>query len=134
MNKYNDQKKQDNESFLEYKKLVLDPKSKSFCGAKWYYSTIWLGSGMTTSCHHPLPHRISEEEVIKNYKALANTPQRKKERAEMQQGIQCNGCDYCWRVENLNQDKISDRVYKSVLYTENSLQEAFESDPSKTLI
>lgn len=130
MNKYNDQKKQDNESFLEYKKRVLDPKSKSFCGAKWYYSTIWLGSGMTTSCHHPLPHRISEEEVIKNYKALANTPQRKKERAEMQQGIQCNGCDYCWRVENLNQDKISDRVYKSVLYTENALQEAFESDPS----
>lgn len=131
MSKYKDQKKQDNESFLDYKIRVLDSKSNSFCGAKWYYSTIWLGSGMTTSCHHPLPHKVSEEEVIKNYKALANTPQRKKERAEMQKGIQCNGCDYCWRVENLGKDKISDRVYKSVLYTENSLNEAFNSDPEK---
>ena len=43
---------------LKYKKEVLDPKSASFCGAKWYNATIWLGSGMTTSCHHPLPHKI----------------------------------------------------------------------------
>jgi len=47
---------------LEYKKQILDPKSASFCGAKWYNATIWLGSGMTTSCHHPLPHKIDLEE------------------------------------------------------------------------
>ena len=41
---------------LEYKKQILDTKSASFCGAKWFNATIWLGSGMTTSCHHPLPH------------------------------------------------------------------------------
>ena len=44
------------ETFLEYKRRVLDTKSSSFCGAKWYNATIWLGSGQTTSCHHPLPH------------------------------------------------------------------------------
>ena len=38
---------------LEFKQTVLDTKSASFCGAKWYNATIWLGSGMTTSCHHP---------------------------------------------------------------------------------
>lgn len=121
----------ENESYINYKKRVLDTKSKSFCGAKWYYSTIWLGSGMTTSCHHPLPHRVSEAEVIENYKALANTPLRKKERSEMQQGIQCGGCDYCWRVESLETDAIPDRVYKSVLYSDDLLDKAFQSDPSE---
>ena len=47
-----------NETDLEYKRRVIDIKSDSFCGAKWYNATIWLGSGMTTSCHHPLPHKI----------------------------------------------------------------------------
>ena len=51
---------------LEYKQQILDPKSASFCGAKWYNATIWLGSGMTTSCHHPLPHKIDLEEIKKN--------------------------------------------------------------------
>ena len=131
MSKYSDQKKHEGESFLEYKQRVMDTKSTSFCGAKWYYSTIWLGSGMTTSCHHPLPHRVSEEEVIKNYRALANTPTRKKERAEMQKGIRCNGCDYCWRVEDLGSDKISDRVYKTVLYSDEDLQKAYDTDPEQ---
>ena len=41
---------------IDYKKQILDTKSKSFCGAKWYNATIWLGSGMTTSCHLSLIH------------------------------------------------------------------------------
>jgi organic radical activating enzyme len=126
--KYYDLKLLPGESYREYKSRVMDVKSSSFCGAKWYYSTVWLGSGMTTSCHHPLPHRVSEEEVIANYKALANTTIRKQERREMQQGIRCAGCDYCWRVEDLNSDQLSDRVYKTVLYDDNILQEAYEGN------
>jgi hypothetical protein len=57
---------------LEYKKQILDTKSASFCGAKWYNATIWLGSGMTTSCHHPPPHRIDPVAVQKNPTAQAN--------------------------------------------------------------
>lgn len=131
MSKYSGHYKNENETFLDYKKRVLDTKSKSFCGAKWYYSTNWLGSGMTTSCHHPLPHRVDEIEVENNYKVLANTSIRKKERREMQEGIQCDGCDYCWRVEGLNTDAIPDRVYKSILYSDELLDDAFESDPNK---
>lgn len=119
------------ESFATYKKRVLDTKSSSFCGAKWYYATVWLDTGQTTACHHPLPHQVDANEVLKNPKLLSNTPQKKKERAEMQKGVQCIGCDYCWRVENLKADKISDRVYKSVLYTDEDLQKAYESDPSE---
>ena len=118
------------ESFAKYKERVLDTKSSSFCGAKWYYATVWLNTGQTTACHHPLPHQIDANEVLKNPKLLSNTPQKKKERAEMQKGIQCKGCDYCWRVENLKANKISDRVYKSVLYTDEELQKAYESNPN----
>ena len=39
--------------YIKYKKRVIDPISDSFCAAKWLNATIWLGSGMTTSCHHP---------------------------------------------------------------------------------
>lgn len=116
------------ESFAEYKARVLDTKSASFCGAKWYYATVWLNTGQTTACHHPLPHQVDPIEVQKNPKLLSNTPQKKQERLEMQQGIQCKGCDYCWRVENLNSDAISDRPYKSVLYSDDDLQKAYKSD------
>ena len=116
------------ESFAGYKKRILDTKSKSFCGAKWYYATVWLNTGQTTSCHHPLPHQIDPVAIRSNPKLLSNTPQKKRERAEMQKGIQCKGCDYCWRVENLGTNKISDRVYKSVIYSDEDLQKAHESN------
>ena len=58
--------KRPNETDLEYKRRVIDIKSESFCGAKWYNATIWLGSGQTTSCHHPLPHQIDFPGVLDN--------------------------------------------------------------------
>ena len=63
---------------LEYKKQILDPKSASFCGAKWFNATIWLGSGMTTSCHHPLPHKIDLEEIKNNPSAIHNTQKKRR--------------------------------------------------------
>jgi hypothetical protein len=33
-----------NETDLQYKRRVIDIKSASFCAAKWYNATIWLGS------------------------------------------------------------------------------------------
>ena len=116
------------ETDLEYKHRVLDTKSDSFCGAKWYNATIWLGSGMTTSCHHPLPHYVPVEDVIANPKALHNTPQKKKERKQMQCGDRPSGCEYCWKIEDIAKDNISDRVYKSKIYTNEALQDAFDVD------
>ena len=113
---------------LDYKKRVLDTKSASFCGAKWYNATIWLGSGMTTSCHHPLPHYVPVEDVIANPKALHNTPQKKKERKQMQCGERPAGCEYCWKIEDIAKDNISDRVYKSKIYKDYELQDAFDCD------
>jgi organic radical activating enzyme len=110
---------------------VIDIKSSSFCGAKWYNATIWLGSGQTTSCHHPLPHAIDLDEIKTNPAALHNTTQKKKEREQMQKGERPAGCDYCWKIEDMNQDAISDRVYKTVIHSEEDLNVAF-ARPSYT--
>ena len=120
-----------NETDLQYKQRVLDPLSSSMCGAKWYNATIWLGSGMTTSCHHPLPHHVSVEDVIANPKALHNTPQKKAERRQMQCGERPSGCEYCWKVEDIGRNNISDRVYKSVIYQDQDLHTAHSMNYTK---
>lgn len=117
--------KQNNETDLEYKRRVIDIKSDSFCGAKWYNATIWLGSGQTTSCHHPLPHQVSIEEVTTNPKALHNTQQKKLERTMMQSGERPRGCEYCWKIEDMDKGAVSDRVYKTVIYNDEELNNAF---------
>ena len=120
-----------NETDLAYKRRVIDIKSTSFCAAKWYNATIWLGSGQTTSCHHPLPHAIDVEAIKTNPRAIHNTPQKKKERAMMQQGERPSGCEYCWKIEDMGKDAISDRVYKTVIYNDGDLDEAFNTRPEQ---
>lgn len=117
--------KTNNETALEYKRRVIDIKSDSFCGAKWYNATIWLGSGMTTSCHHPLPHKVEVADVQTNPRALHNTPKKKEERRQMQVGERPPGCEYCWKIEDASPDNISDRFYKTVLYDDKDLEYAF---------
>jgi organic radical activating enzyme len=114
-----------NESDLEYKHRVIDIKSESFCGAKWYNATVWLGSGMTTSCHHPLPHKIDLDDVQRNPKALHNTQKKKMEREQMQKGERPAGCEYCWKIEDIGRDNISDRVYKTIIYKDEELRDAY---------
>ena len=116
---------------LDYKKKILDTKSASFCGAKWYNATIWLGSGMTTSCHHPLPHKINLEEIKTNPSAIHNTKEKKEQRRQMQCGERPAGCEYCWKIEDMGKDAISDRVYKSKIFSQNALQTAFDTDYKK---
>jgi pyruvate-formate lyase-activating enzyme len=128
-----------NESDVQYKRRVIDIKSVSFCAAKWYNATIWLGSGQTTSCHHPLPHAIDVEAIKTNPKALHNTPQKKKERRMMQQGERPEGCSYCWKIEDIadqedaSDEIISDRVYKTVIYDDGDLDEAFNTNAEQDI-
>jgi organic radical activating enzyme len=115
--------KRPNETDLEYKKRVLDAISPSFCGAKWYNATIWLGSGQTTSCHHPPAHKAVIQIVKFNPKAIHNTPQKKEDRRKMLAGERPSGCEYCWKIEDMGVDAVSDRPYKSMTYTEEALLE-----------
>ena len=121
--------RQKNETDLEYRKRVIDTKSQSWCAAKWYNATIWLGSGMTTSCHHPPAHKVSIDDVIKNPKALHNTEKKKKDRQQMMVGERPPGCEYCWKIEDMGKDAISDRVYKTIIYDDDDLDKAYLIGP-----
>ena len=118
--------KRENETFQEYRDRAIDKLSPSFCGAKWYNATIWLGNGTTTSCHHPPAHKIPLDELKFSYKALHNTTYKKAVRKQMMEGIRPKECEYCWKIEDLGKDKVSDRVYKSVIYTDEELKDAKE--------
>ena len=112
---------------LKFRQQVLDTKSASFCAAKWYNATIWLGSGQTTSCHHPPAHAIDVGLLESNPKALHNTPTKKIDRAMMQAGDRPPGCEYCWKIEDMGVDAVSDRVYKSRIYPLQSLNDAYNT-------
>ena len=47
-------------------KRRLNDVGKGYCLAKWDQVTMHLHNGMTHSCHHPAPHKVSKEEVEKN--------------------------------------------------------------------
>jgi len=119
--------KKPNETFQEYRDRAINKLSPSFCGAKWYNATIWLGNGQTTSCHHPPAHKIPLEELKFSYKALHNTKYKKAVRKQMIEGVRPKECEYCWKIEDLGKDKVSDRVYKSIIYTDEELKDAKET-------
>jgi organic radical activating enzyme len=110
---------------LDFKQNILDNLSSSFCAAKWYNATIWLGSGQTTSCHHPPAHAIDLEEIRTRPSAIHNTVEKKIDRLNMQMGNRPKGCEYCWKIEDMGRDAISDRVYKSRIYPIEALNEAY---------
>ena len=118
-----------NESLIEYKRRVIDTKSASFCAAKWYNATIWLGSGQTTSCHHPLPHAIDVKAIEFNPKAIHNTVEKKEQRRQMQVGERPAGCEYCWKLEDAHAS--SDRIHKTIIYEDQDLDEAFNTPPEQ---
>lgn len=115
--------KKPEESYQEYRDRVVNKISPAFCGAKWYNATIWLGNGTTASCHHPPAHKIPLEEVAMSHKAIHNTQYKKLVRKQMLEGQRPKECEYCWKIEDLGPDKISDRVHKSVIYTDEELEQ-----------
>lgn len=110
-----------NEDFLDFKKRMIDPISDTFCAAKWYNATIWLGHGQTTSCHHPPGHYIDPKELENNPSAIHNTQHKKLMRKYMQEGKRPNECEYCWKVEDIGRNNVSDRVYKTEIYTDEDI-------------
>jgi organic radical activating enzyme len=113
--------KKPNESLVEYRNRVVDAKSPSFCAAKWLNATIWLGSGSTASCHHPPAHTIPLEELKDNHTAIHNTKHKKLMRKMMLEGERPRECEYCWKIEDISKDSVSDRVFKTIIYKEEEI-------------
>ena len=98
--------------------------SPTFCMAKWHHTTIYLQTGETHSCYHPAPHPIPLEELKNNPSALHNTNAKKHERELMLKGKQPAGCSYCWKIEAMGKDYVSDRHIKTAsIYTSQRLEE-----------
>lgn len=116
---------------LKYKKEVLDPISPSFCAAKWLNSSIWLNSGGTTSCHHPPKQTIPLNELENNFTAIHNTTHKKNMRKMMLEGIRPPECEYCWKIEDMGKDHVSDRVHKSIIYKQEDIDK-ISKDPYDT--
>lgn len=104
---------QDRVDALKQKIAKVNAVSPTFCLAKWLQSTTTLYNGHTHSCHHPVQHKIKVADILKNPRALHNTPTKIAARQDMLNGIQTKECDYCWNIENLGKDHFSDRHYKS---------------------
>lgn len=125
--------KKPDETLQQYRDRVLDNKSKSFCGAKWFNATTWLGSGTTASCHHPPAHKIPVVEVEEDFTAIHNTKHKKEMRRMMQNGERPRECEYCWKMEDMGKDAVSDRTFKSIIYSDEELQRAYEMDYNESV-
>ena len=98
--------------------------SPTFCFAKWYHANIYFQTGETHSCYHPRPHQIDSNEIKGNPSALHNTTFKKLERKEMLEGKKCVGCQYCWNIEQMGPDYISDRhIRTKSIYTKDRFEE-----------
>jgi len=117
--------KKSHETLVDYRKRVIDIKSPSFCAAKWLNATIWLGSGSTTSCHHPPAHNIPLEELKNDHTAIHNTKHKKLMRKMMIEGNRPSECEYCWKIEDIGKDNISDRVFKTIIYKDEEIESIY---------
>lgn len=119
--------KKQHETHIQYKHRVIDTVSGSFCAAKWLNATVWLGDGRTASCHHPVAHQVNLATIADDPSALHNTDQKKYARKQMLEGIRPSECEYCWKIEDMGRDSVSDRVFKTIIYDDDTI-----SDISKT--
>jgi len=97
-------------------KLVRDRLNKigpGFCAMKWLHQTLYLHTGDNHSCYHPRPHHIGLDEIQNDPSALHNTKWKKEQRKTMLDGGRPEECYYCWNIEDLAGDHISDRMIHS---------------------
>ena len=95
---------------------ITDKISPTFCLSKWHQTSIYLQTGETHSCYHPPPHKIPLEEIENNPSALHNTVEKKQQRKELLNGEKSKSCQYCWNIEKLGKEYISDRLERNALF------------------
>ena len=101
---------------------IMNEISPTFCMAKWHHTTIYLQTGETHSCYHPAPHKIPLDEIKSDPSALHNTKEKISQRAAMINGEKPSGCNYCWNIEAMGSEYISDRHERNAsIFTEHRL-------------
>lgn len=108
---------------------IKESFGETFCLAKWYHANIYLQLGETHSCYHPRPHKINKRPLLREPATLHNTKKKIKERKRMLKNLKPKGCQYCWNIEDLNQDLVSDRhIRNNSLFEEDRMKEV-EANP-----
>ncbi len=116
------------ERIEQIKTKLASEVSPTFCLAKFHHVTIYLQTGETHSCYHPPPHHIPLAELEADASALHNTEQKKLERKEMLEGKKPKGCQYCWNVEGLGDEYVSDRHERNAsIYREDRVKEIVDN-------
>jgi len=116
------------EDLINWRQKNLNSISPSFCAAKWYNASIHLGNGYNSSCHLPIPHQVDLDEIKNNPSALHNTKHKKQMRKMMLSGVRPAECSYCWKIEDIGRNNVSDRVYKSQIYREEDISRLKEAN------
>lgn len=104
------------ESYIDQVRLTRDKLNKvgkGFCLMKWMTQTLYLHMGDNHSCYHPRPHKIQASDIADNPSGLHNTEHKKKQRKQMLEGERPSECYYCWNIEDLPGEHISDRMIHS---------------------
>lgn len=101
-----------------YKRVIqtrdrLNEIGRGFCLMKWMTVTLYLHMGDNHSCYHPRPHKIRKSDIKNDPSGLHNTAYKKKRRKEMLSGKRPAECYYCWNIEDLPGEHISDRMIHS---------------------
>jgi pyruvate-formate lyase-activating enzyme len=94
-------------------KVSLDKTGPGYCLAKWYHVSMHLHTGTNHSCYHPSPHFVALDEIQKHPAALHNSDYKKQQRKAMLEGERPSECSYCWDIEDLPGNQISDRMLRS---------------------
>lgn len=88
--------------------------SPTFCMAKWYHVSMYLHQGNNHSCYHCKVHSMDLNKLQSgDLHGLHNTPWKKEQRKAMLKGEKPYECHYCWNVEDLGQNHISDRMLRN---------------------
>ena len=102
-------------------------KTATACQLKWTWTTLWLKSGDTWSCHRAGESKLS----LDNFDNFHNTPTKIRDRELMLQGEwPGDGCEYCKRIEDAGGS--SDR--KLHLEIPDLTPPELESDPYATTV
>ena len=73
-------------------------------------------------------HQIDAGELQTNPTAIHNTPHKKYMRKLMQEGKRPQECEYCWKIEDIGRDNMSDRVYKTAVFEESDILHTAKAD------
>lgn len=99
--------------FIKNVRDRLNNVGPGFCAMKWLHQTLYLHTGDNHSCYHPRPHHIPLEEISSDPSALHNTKWKMQQRKQMLEGERPQECYYCWNIEDLPGEHISDRMIHS---------------------